>query len=213
MSTLRLGFLASHGGSNMQAIIDACKQGRLDAVPCVVISNNSDSMALQRAKNEGIPRYHISARTHPAAAEDRAILTTLRLHDVDTVILAGYMKRLGPETLGAFRGRILNIHPALLPKFGGAGMYGGRVHDAVLRAGEKTSGATVHLLDENYDTGPILNQVSVPVLVGDTVETLAARVLTQEHILYVETLRKISTGAIILPQPSSSRQCGGGRRA
>lgn len=198
MPTLHLGFLASHGGSNMQAIIDACKQGRLDAVPCVVISNNSDAMALDRAGKASIPRYHISARTHPGDAEDRAILETLRAHGVDTVILAGYMKRLGPATLHAYRGRILNIHPALLPKFGGKGMYGARVHEAVLRAGEKTTGATVHVVNETYDAGPIVNQVSVPVLEGDTVESLAARVLTQEHALYVETLRRISEGTITL---------------
>lgn len=198
MPTLHLGFLASHGGSNMQAIVDACKEGRLDAVPRVVISNNSESMALQRAKNEGIPGYHVSGRTHPGAAEDREILRILRRHDVDTVVLAGYMKRIGPETLAAYRGRILNIHPALLPKFGGQGMYGKRVHEAVLRAGEKVTGVTVHTIDERYDTGPILNQCQVPVQEGDTADSLAARVLRHEHLLYVETLRKIGEGTIVL---------------
>jgi phosphoribosylglycinamide formyltransferase 1 len=201
MGTLYLGFLASHGGSNMQAIIDACKQGRLDARPCVVISNNSDATALARARQEGIPRYHISAATHPGEAEDRAILRTLRAHDVDTVILAGYMKRIGPATLQTYRGRILNIHPALLPKFGGQGLFGRQVHEAVLKAGEKVTGVTVHLIDEQYDTGPILNQTQVPVMVGDTADSLAARVLAQEHLLYVETLRKISEGTIVLSKP------------
>ena len=200
MPTLHLGFLASHGGSNMQAIIDACKQGRLDAKPCVVISNNSDSMALARAGAEGIPRYHISASTHPGESEDRAILRTLQAHDVDTVILAGYMKRIGPETLQAYRGRILNIHPALLPKFGGRGLYGKQVHEAVLRAGEKVTGVTVHVIDEDYDTGSVLNQVQVPVMENDTADSLAERVLAQEHLLYVETLRKISEGTIVLPK-------------
>jgi phosphoribosylglycinamide formyltransferase-1 len=198
MPTLHLGFLASHGGSNMQAIIDACKQGRLDAKPCVVISNNSDSTAIARAWQERIPRYHISAATHPGETEDRAILRTLQAHDVDTVILAGYMKRIGPGTLQAYRGRILNIHPALLPKFGGRGLYGKQVHEAVLRAGEKVTGVTVHVIDEQYDTGPILNQVQVPVMENDTVDSLAERVLAQEHLLYVETLRKISEGKIVL---------------
>lgn len=200
MGTLHLGFLASHGGSNMQAIIDACKAGRLRAKPCVVISNNSDSMALQRAKNEGIPGYHISSQSHPGDAEDREILRVLRLHRVDTVILAGYMKRLGPVTLAAYRGRILNIHPALLPKFGGKGMYGRHVHEAVLAAGEQVTGVSVHVIDENYDSGPILNQCRIPVEAGDTVETLSARVLKQEHRLYVETLQKISEGKIVLGQ-------------
>jgi phosphoribosylglycinamide formyltransferase 1 len=200
MATLHLGFLASHGGSNMQAIIDACKDGGLRAKPCVVISNNSDSMALQRAKNEGIPGHHVSSHTHPGDAEDREILRVLRLHGVDTVILAGYMKRLGPATLAAYRGRILNIHPALLPKFGGQGMYGRHVHEAVLAAGERVTGVTVHAIDERYDTGPILNQCRVPVESGDTVETLSARVLKQEHRLYVETLQMISEGKIMLGQ-------------
>ena len=198
MTTLHLGFLASHGGSNMQAIIDACKAGRLDAKPRVVISNNSESMALQRARTEGIPWHHISSRTHPGDAEDREILRVLRLHGVDTVILAGYMKKLGPATLAAFRGRILNIHPALLPKFGGQGMYGRHVHEAVLAAGEHVTGVSVHVIDEHYDTGPILNQCRVPVEAGDTVESLSARVLTQEHRLYVETLQMISEGKIVL---------------
>ena len=162
MPPLYLGFLASHGGSNMQAIIDACKTGRLEAKPCVVISNNSDSMALQRAKNEGIPNYHVSAVTHPGRLEDEEILRTLKRHGVDTVILAGYMKMLGPATLRAYGGRILNIHPALLPKYGGKGMYGKRVHE------------------------------------DDTVDSLAERVLKQEHLLYVETLQKIVEGKIVL---------------
>jgi phosphoribosylglycinamide formyltransferase 1 len=204
MARLYLGFLASHGGSNMQAIIDACKQGRLDAKPCVVICNNSDAKVLTRARQEGIPRYHISAATHPGDAEDRAILRTLRAHDVDTVILAGYMKRIGPATLQAYRGRILNIHPALLPRFGGRGLYGRQVHEAVLEAGERVTGVTVHLIDEQYDTGPILSQVRVPVAEGDTADSLAERVLAQEHLLYVETLRKISEGTIVLAKSHSS---------
>jgi phosphoribosylglycinamide formyltransferase-1 len=198
MATLHLGFLASHGGSNMQAIIDACKAGRLDAKPCVVISNNSEAMALQRAKDEGIPHYHISGATHPGPLEDEEILRALKRHGVDTVILAGYMKMLGPATLRAYRGRILNIHPALLPKFGGKGMYGKRVHEAVLAAGEKVSGVTIHIVDERYDAGPIIAQRQVPVLPGDTADSLAERVLKHEHILYAETLQKIADGRIAL---------------
>lgn len=198
MATLHLGFLASHGGSNMQAIIDACKSGRLDAKPCVVISNNSGAMALQRAKNEGIPHYHISGATHPGPQEDEEICRVLRRHGVDTVVLAGYMKMLGPATLGVYRGRILNIHPALLPKFGGKGMYGKRVHEAVLAAGETVTGVTIHIVDEHYDTGPIIAQCQVPVLPGDTADSLAERVLKHEHILYAETLQKIADGRIVL---------------
>jgi phosphoribosylglycinamide formyltransferase-1 len=183
----------------MQAIVDACKERRLDAIPCVVISNNSEAAALQRARNEGIAGYHISGLTHPGAAEDTEILRVLTQHGVDLVILAGYMKKLGPATLRAYRGRILNIHPALLPKHGGQGMYGKRVHEAVLAAGETVTGVTIHVVDEEYDHGPILAQCEVPVRPGDTVESLAERVLVQEHRLYAETLQRISDGRIPLP--------------
>ncbi|MFA5026710.1 MAG: phosphoribosylglycinamide formyltransferase [Candidatus Methylomirabilota bacterium] len=198
MPTLHLGFLASHGGSNMQAILDACRAGRLDALPRVAISNNSQSGALERARRDGVPAFHVSGATHPGGAEDGAILRLLRAHGVDTVLLAGYMKKLGPLVLGAYRGRILNIHPALLPKYGGQGMYGMRVHEAVLAAAERKSGATVHLVDSRYDHGPILAQREVPVEPGDSPASLAARVLVQEHTLYVETLQRIAAGEIRL---------------
>lgn len=197
---MNLGFLASGRGSNMQAVIDACKSGRLDATPRIVISNNSTSGALERAKREGIPYAHLSSVTHPDPSElDRAILATLREHDVDLVILAGYMRKIGPQTLGAYAGRIVNIHPALLPRFGGRGMYGTRVHEAVLASGAEETGVTVHLVDAQYDHGPILAQRRVPVRPGDTAETLAARVLEQEHDLLVETLVRIASGEIVLP--------------
>jgi len=183
----------------MQAIIDACRAGKLHAAPVVVISNNGDSRALERARAEGIPNYCLSGKTHPdPEGLDRAILDTLILHKVDVVALAGYMKKLGPGTLARFRGRILNIHPALLPKHGGKGMYGIHVHEAVIAAGEKESGVTVHLVNEEYDRGPILAQVRVPVMPDDTPEKLAERVLVQEHILYPATLERIAAGEIVL---------------
>ncbi len=197
---MNIGFLASHGGSNMQAIIDACKSGRLHATPAVVISNNSDSGAIQRAKTESIPYCYLSGKTHPdPEALDQAITDTFLLHSVDIVVLAGYMKKLGPKTLARFHGRILNIHPALLPKFGGAGMWGIHVHEAVIAAGEKESGVTIHFVDENYDTGEIIAQTRVPVMPDDTPEKLAARVLVQEHILYPATLQRIVAGEIPFP--------------
>ena len=198
--TLRIGALASHGGSNLQAIIDACASGRLDAEVVVVISNNSGAPALQRAAAAGIPTAHLSSRTHPDAEElDQAVLGSLRDHGTEIVVLAGYMKRLGPRTTDAFRGRVLNIHPALLPRHGGVGMFGERVHAAVLAAGDTESGATVHVVDEQYDEGPILAQARVPVLPDDDVSALARRVLVAEHRLYVETLQKVADGRIILP--------------
>jgi len=184
----------------MQAIVDACKDGRLDAMACVVITNNSNSMALQRARNEGIPSYHLSGTTHPDRDElDQAVLDALKAHDVNLVILAGYMKKLGPKTLREYRGRMLNIHPALLPKFGGKGMYGRFVHEAVLASGDKVTGVTIHLVDEEYDHGPIVAQCEVPVAENDTVESLSERVLKREHEFFVETLQKISQGTIALP--------------
>lgn len=193
MAPLRLGIIASHGGSNLQAIIDASKMGQLNATTCVVISNNGDSLALTRARNEGISACHLSARTHPEPeALDEAILQALVAHEVDLIVLAGYMKKLGPRTLHHYSGRILNIHPALLPKYGGQGMYGRHVHEAVLAAGERTTGVTVHLVNEEYDSGPIIAQCEVPVCLDDTVETLTERVLQREHEFYVETLRQIS---------------------
>ena len=196
---LQLGFLASHRGTNMQAILDACKTGRLQARPRVVISNNSDSRVLQRARKAGVPSAHLSTYTHPEpGALDRAILALLQEYGVEVVCLAGYMKRLGPRTLAAYRGRVLNIHPSLLPKFGGQGFYGEVVHRAVLAAGERETGATVHLVDEEYDQGPVLDQIQVPVEPDDSVETLSARVLQQEHRLYVRTLQRIASGEIEL---------------
>ncbi|ROL59729.1 phosphoribosylglycinamide formyltransferase [Bacteroidetes/Chlorobi group bacterium MS-B_bin-24] len=199
MEKLRIGFLASHNGSNLQAIIDAIKKGELDAIPCVVISNNSNAFALERARREGIPAYHISSKHFETEEElDNAILETLLKHDVNIVCLAGYMKKVGPKVLRHFKNRVLNIHPALLPKFGGKGMYGKFVHEAVLKAGETQSGCTVHLVDEIYDHGRILGQKVVPVYPDDTVETLSARVLEQEHKLYPEVLQKIAKGEIQL---------------
>ena len=196
---LRLGFLASHGGSNVQAILDACREGRLDAEPCVVISNNSDAMVLDRAMAARVPAFHLSSHIHPDPARlDEAILAVLEKHRVNLIVLAGYMKKLGPKTLARYRGRVLNIHPALLPKFGGKGMYGHHVHEAVLAAGEKESGATVHIADEEYDRGRILAHKKVPVKAGDTPDSLAERVLEVEHQLYAETLQRIASGDIKL---------------
>ncbi|MGK0298665.1 MAG: phosphoribosylglycinamide formyltransferase-1 [Gammaproteobacteria bacterium] len=199
MAIKNLGFLASHRGSNMQSIIDACNQGTLDAVPAVVISNNGDSAALERANSEGIPAYHISnKRFSDADALDCEIRDTLIKHNVDLVVLAGFMKKVGSRTIQAFEGKIINVHPALLPKFGGEGMYGYNVHEKVLASGDNETGVTIHIVTDNYDTGPILAQQKVQVIVGDTVESLANRVLVTEHIVYVDTIKKIINGDITL---------------
>jgi phosphoribosylglycinamide formyltransferase-1 len=197
MSNLIIGFLASHGGSNMQAIIDACKAGTLNAKPGALVSNNSNSGAMERAKNESMPCYHISGKTHPDPEDhDEAIIRAFNENNVNTIVLAGYMRKLNPAVINAFNGCVLNIHPALLPKFGGEGMWGMHVHEAVIAAGEKVSGPTVHLVDSEYDKGRILAQAKVFVQPDDTPETLAARVLEKEHELYPMVLQKIAEGVI-----------------
>jgi len=194
---LHIAIFASHRGTNMQAIIDACKRGDLNGEVCVVISNNLNSQALEKARIAGIPEYHLSNKTHPEKDElDEAICKVLTESGVDIVALAGYMKKLGPEVLKQYKGRILNIHPSLLPKYGGKGMYGIHVHRAVIEAGEKTTGVTIHLVEGEYDTGKIIRQCEIEVLEGDTIDTLSKRVLEKENSFYVETLKLISEGVI-----------------
>lgn len=183
----------------MMNIISACEDGTLDASPVVVISNNRDSGALQIANAKNIPAFYLSSHTHENSDElDEVIMQTLEDHKVDLLVLAGYMKKIGPGVLKAFHNRIINIHPSLLPAYGGAGMYGMKVHEAVIAAGEAVTGVTVHMVNEKYDEGRVLDQVKVEVKDSDTAETLAARVLRQEHRLYTKVLRDIITGKISL---------------
>lgn len=197
---MKLGILASGRGSNMNALIEACNGGRLSAKVAVVISNNKNSGALDIARRHNIAIVYLSAHTYPNPHElDLALRQSLLNHGVNLVLLAGFMKKIGPLTLSAFRGNILNIHPSLLPRFGGRGMYGLYVHEAVIAAGEKETGVTIHLVEGEYDTGEILAQRKLPVLKSDTAKSLAARVLRLEHELYPETVQKIIDGNIILP--------------
>ena len=201
---LKIGVLASHGGSNMQAIIDGIEAGSLDARIVLVISNNSASGALERAEKHGLPHLHLSGAHHRDPADlDAAICSALLEAGTEVVVLAGYMKKIGPRTLETFAGRILNIHPALLPRHGGPGMYGIHPHEAVLAAGDPESGATVHVIDAHYDEGPILKQRRVPVLPDDTPETLQQRVLAQEHLIYAEVLSEVISGDLRLPVAGS----------
>lgn len=186
--------------------MDAIAAGRLSARIGVVISNNSRSEALARARRAGLPWLHLSSCTHPdPVVLDQELCAALQRHGCELVVLAGYMKKLGPATLQAYRRRIVNIHPALLPRHGGTGMYGLAVHAAVLAAGDRVTGASVHLVTEEYDAGPVLAQRQVPVLPGDTPATLAARVLAVEHELYVETLTRIVHGELTLPPLGGAR--------
>ncbi len=182
----------------MQAVINACKNGEIDAVAAVVISNNANCQALDRAKSENIPNFivNIDTNPYPNATPDASMLRILQSHDVDWVILAGYMKKIGTQVLSAYAGRIINIHPSLLPNYGGKGMYGHFVHEAVIAANETETGVTVHVVEEEYDKGPILAQKKVPVDENDTAQSLAKKVLAVEHTLLPETLRKLISGEI-----------------
>ena len=196
---MNVGVLASHEGTTLQSLLDAFASGRIPGRVSVVVSNNGDSGALAKARQAGVQAVHLSSRTHSDPATlDAAIRDVLVAAAVDVVFLAGYMKKLGPIVLGTFQGRILNTHPALLPRFGGPGMYGDRVFEAVLEAGEVESGVSIHLVDPEYDTGAIVRQCKVPVFRDDSVADLKARVRAREKEFVVETLAAIATGDIRL---------------
>lgn len=187
---VRIAVFASGRGSNFQAL-HAVLHGMEDAPANIVlcISNNPNPGAFEFAREAGIESMRLSPKMYDDEQEyERSLLWALGERDIELIVLAGYMRQLPGGVVRAYRGRILNIHPALLPLHGGRGMFGMYVHEAVLAAGETESGATVHLADEEYDTGPIIAQERVPVLPGDTPETLAARVLEAEHRLYPATV-------------------------
>lgn len=184
---LHLAVFVSGRGSNFRSIQRAIAESRLDARIAVAISNRDDAPALEFASGMGIAARSFAGI--PAAQHGAWLHDTLAAFDVNFIALAGYMKLVPPEIVVAYRQRIVNIHPALLPAFGGKGMYGHHVHEAVIASGAKVSGATVHLVDEEYDRGPIVAQRCTPVREDDTAESLAARVLEIEHELYPEALR------------------------
>ena len=196
---MNIAVFASHGGSDLQAIIDGCKSKEIEADVSVVISNNGDSMTLQRAEKEKIDAYHLSVKTEGTEELlEKKILDVLGKYHVDMIFLAGYMKLLPVSVLEKYDNRIFNIHPALLPKFGGKGMYGIKVHNAVIRAGETETGVTIHRVNAEYDSGEIVAQTKVPVLENDTAELLADRVLQREHEFLVEVISDIVNGKIKL---------------
>ncbi|MCQ2124385.1 MAG: phosphoribosylglycinamide formyltransferase [Fibrobacter sp.] len=187
----KIGVMASGGGSNFKAIIDRIGEGDLEAQCKFLITNNGGCGAVGHATTYGIPVYHISGKTHPDQAEyEKALCAVLDERPVDLLILAGYMKKLPDCLVAKMQDRILNIHPSLLPKFGGKGFWGLHVHEAVLAAGETESGPTVHLVSNEIDRGRILAQRKVPVMPDDTPETLQARVLEQEHDIFWRTIKE-----------------------
>jgi phosphoribosylglycinamide formyltransferase-1 len=195
---LKLGFLASRNGSSARAVIAAIEAGTLDGEARLMISNNKSAGALDFAAEHGVPTLCIPTQSDPEAA-DRRLAEALEAAGVELVVLSGYLRQLGPYTLARFHGRVLNIHPGPLPEFGGHGMYGRKVHEAVIAAGVGESCATIHVVDEEYDHGPVVARCAVPVLPGDTAEALEARVTAHEPAFFVETLRRISSGELELP--------------
>lgn len=194
---MRLAVFASGSGSNFEALARAAEAGALPATVALCLSNRPEAGVFERARRFGVPTETLDPSDFAeGAAYATALLDTLRRYGVTFIALAGYLRKIPPEVVQAFAGRIVNVHPALLPAFGGRGMYGRRVHEAALAYGVRWSGATVHLVDDGYDTGPIVLQEPVPVHPDDTPETLAARVLEVEHRLYPEALRLFAEGRI-----------------
>jgi len=201
---VRIAVLASGRGSNLQALLDDLAPDTAPGRVVLVLSNRADAGALTRARQAGVR----AAALADGAGDPLTLLETLRSAEAELVVLAGYLKRVPDAVVAAYRGRMLNIHPALLPAFGGPGMYGHRVHEAVLASGARVSGASVHLVDEEYDHGTILAQWPVPVRPGDTADTLAARILAIEHRLLPAVVRavcrRILAGAPVEPLASAA---------
>jgi len=195
---LKLGFLASRNGSSFRAIVEAIEQDALAAEARLLVSNNRTAGALEFAAAHGVPSQVVATQADPHAA-DRRLCAAMQEAGVELIVLSGYLRRLGPATLQAFQNRVINIHPGPLPEFGGEGMYGRRVHEAVIAARARASGITIHLVDEVYDHGAILARREVALQPGETADTLEARVTALEPGFFVETLGRIAAGELILP--------------
>ena len=196
---LRVGVLVSGGGTNLQAILDAVRDGKItNAEVSYVLSNNADAYALKRAEAAGVEAECLSPKSYPdRAAFNQAMTDRLLEKKLDLIVLAGFLVQIPPQMIEAFRGRIINIHPSLIPSFCGKGFYGLKVHEAALARGVKVSGATVHMVDEDLDTGPILPQKAVEVQPGDTPEVLQRRIMEQaEWILLPSAIDGIANGRI-----------------
>lgn len=196
MKRLRIGILASGGGTNLQAIIDSCERGEIDGDVVVVISDVFNAFALDRARKHGIAAFCFPHEGLTREQHEADIIECLGQHQVDLVCLAGYLRMLTPLMIDKYVGRVINTHPALLPSFGGKGMHGLRVHEAVIDCGCKVSGCTIHVVTAEVDGGPILLQKAVPVLEDDTPETLQERVLKEEHKLYPRAVQLFAQGKV-----------------
>ena len=192
-SQKKIAVLASGAGTNLQAIIDAIKNSKLNNVHiAAVISDKKDAFALERAKSAGIETVFLNPKDLTKNTDyDKKLTEVINNYDVDLIVLAGYMRILTKSFVNAFKNKIINIHPALLPDFGGRGMYGKRVHEAVLKSGKTESGCTVHFVTDEVDAGPIIAQRKVPVMPHDTIACLSERILAEEHKLLVEAIEKV----------------------
>lgn len=188
----RIAILASTRGTDLQAIIDEIKAGRLKAEIACVVSNKKNCMALERAKTHGIKTHFVDPKELSRIEFDREMVKILKAEKVELIVLVGYMRILTPYFVGEFKGKIINVHPALLPKFGGKDFYGANVHEAVLAAGEKETGMTIHFVEEGVDTGKIILQKTCPVLPNDTPETLKERVQALEREWYPKVIQNIA---------------------
>jgi len=197
---ISLGFLASNNGTSLRAVIAAIEAGDLAAEARLVVSNRRAAPALAFARGHGLAALCIPTLGDPAAA-DMALAEALAGAGVELVVLSGYLRKLGPRTLAVYRNRILNVHPALLPKFGGEGMYGRKVHETVIASGDPVTGASIHLVDDEYDHGAVLGTVEVRVAAADSAETIERKVMAAEPRLFVETLQAIVAGTLRLPEP------------
>jgi phosphoribosylglycinamide formyltransferase-1 len=196
--SLKLGFLASNNGSSMRAVVLAIEARALAAEARLVVSNKREAPALAFAEAHGVPTAVIPTAKHPEAADAR-LAAALQGAGVDLVVLSGYLRKLGPRTLAAYAGRVLNIHPGPLPRFGGQGMYGRRVHEAVAAAGLPASEVTVHVVDGEYDRGPTVLALPVPLAVGDDAAAIEAKVTAAEDGVFVDVIRRLSEGSLTLP--------------
>lgn len=195
---LKLGFLASGNGSSARAVIAAIQAGELDAEARLMVSNNKSAPALAFAEEAGVPALCIPTQADPDGADAR-LAQAMADHGVELIVLSGYLRQLGPRTLARYAGRILNIHPGPLPAFGGHGMYGRRVHEAVVAAGLPASEITIHVVDEEYDHGPVLFREPVPLAPGETAQSLEAQLTAREPAVFVEVLKRLASGALELP--------------
>ncbi|MCX6345633.1 MAG: phosphoribosylglycinamide formyltransferase [Armatimonadetes bacterium] len=198
-SPIRIAVMVSGQGrgTNMQAIIDACASGKINGKVGLVLGVKNDAPAMEKARSQGISTLALSPKAFDTNDEyNAAILKALNDNSIDLICLAGYMRVLGQNIIDEYRNRIMNVHPALIPSFCGRGMYGHHVHEAVIARGVKYSGATVHFVDEEYDTGPIIEQSIVPIEEIDTAESLAAKVLIHEHKAYTDAIALFADGKI-----------------